>query len=288
MVFLLTDSGEYRELPVPSVLTVGRDPSNSIRPESQSVSKKHAQLVLKNIPNTEKVEAWLEDLDSRNGTFAGSSLLDIEKINGKVRVHLGDYIRFGHAQKFFRFLESIPRDAESLPAEIVVSPTKDFQQQLATEFSARPTTSDTAFGSDSRTAQKYPDLAMQPFEPITSIHQPVELYNQQQSDPLGRSRVNSYDYDGGNGSTSRRSGGRANSPPRSSYSYNEDEDHNLDRRNRGNGNDRHSYDGSRVSSAGGSGRPGNMKISVDYPTGQDSQYPVSITIDPRNDGDAAR
>lgn len=56
------------------------------------------------------VDAWIEDLNSRNGTFTGPSPLDLQRItNGsKVRLIFGDYLRFGHSQKYFRYLENIP------------------------------------------------------------------------------------------------------------------------------------------------------------------------------------
>lgn len=120
MAFVLTDAKEYRELPCPGQATIGRGIDNSIRPESQSVSKNHAIFSVNRISDTSKIEIWLEDLNSRNGTFVGESPLDFERVNGRRRLQFGDYIRFGHSQKFFRILDHIPYDNES---EIVAVPT---------------------------------------------------------------------------------------------------------------------------------------------------------------------
>ncbi len=123
MVFLLTDSEEYRELNCPSTVYIGRANTNDFRPESQSVSKNHASITLVSIAGFNKIDAWLEDLDSRNGTYCGSSPLDMEKVIRKVKLYDGDYIRFGHSQRYFRYLLEIPAGDESkLPLEILVSP----------------------------------------------------------------------------------------------------------------------------------------------------------------------
>src|SRR4051812_36047314 len=101
MVFLFTDGDEFRELHCPSNVTVGRGIGNDFRPESQSVSKLHATVSV--IPlGGGKIDAWLEDLNSRNGTYAGSSPLELERVNGRRKLYDGDYIRFGHSQKYFR------------------------------------------------------------------------------------------------------------------------------------------------------------------------------------------
>ena len=118
MVFLKTDTGEYRELLVPSVVSVGRGTDNDVRPESKSVSKRHAQITVSLIPGTGKVEAWLEDLNSTYGTFAGETPLDIERVKGKIKLYFGFYIRFGHAPTYFQYMESIPPYAEVMRPEI--------------------------------------------------------------------------------------------------------------------------------------------------------------------------
>jgi hypothetical protein len=127
MVYLLTDVGEYRQLPVPGVVTIGRDPSNNFMPGSQSVSKQHAKITLNFIPGTNnKIEILLEDLKARNGTFVGKDPLDIEKITGVRKLHFGDYIRFGFGKEFFQLVERIPAYAEELDEfhepELQISP----------------------------------------------------------------------------------------------------------------------------------------------------------------------
>ena len=68
MVFLLTDAGEYRDLTkvIPGTVTFGRDGGNDIRPETKSCSKRHAVMTFLAVPNSSKVEVFLEDLGSRN------------------------------------------------------------------------------------------------------------------------------------------------------------------------------------------------------------------------------
>jgi pSer/pThr/pTyr-binding forkhead associated (FHA) protein len=108
MAFLLTDAKQYRELPCPGTDTIGSGTGNSIRPESQSVSKSHAILTINRIANTSKVEVFLEDFNSRNGTFVGETPLDCENLAGRRRLQYGDHIRFGHSQKHFRLLDQLP------------------------------------------------------------------------------------------------------------------------------------------------------------------------------------
>lgn len=126
MAYLLTDAKQYRQLPCPATVTIGRGTDCSIRPDSQSVSKNHALLHLARVPDTGRVEIWIEDLNSRNGTFVGESPLDFERVNGKRRLYYGEYIRFGHSQKFFRLLDQIPTDNEpeiiAVPASSVIPP----------------------------------------------------------------------------------------------------------------------------------------------------------------------
>lgn len=130
MVFLLTDVGEYRKLPVDRPVSIGRDTTSDIRPDSKSVSKSHAIITVSQIPNTKKFEAYIEDLNSRNGTFVGNSPLDFEKVTGKTKILFGDYIRFGNSSKFFKYLESIPAH-ENIPPELILSPTKDEKLDLS-------------------------------------------------------------------------------------------------------------------------------------------------------------
>jgi hypothetical protein len=140
MAFLKTDSGEYRQLPVPAILSVGRSSTNDIRPsasQSKSMSATHAQISLSYVPNTDnRVEAYIEDIGSRFGTFVGYSPLEIERISGKTKLLYGQYIRFGHSSSYFQYLDKIPSYVEILPPELVVTPTKQFHQELLNYSSA--------------------------------------------------------------------------------------------------------------------------------------------------------
>ena len=107
MAFLLTDVGEYRALTCPAKFTFGRATENDFRPDSQSVSKRHAVLETSFIPGTEKIEVFIEDLKSTNGTFVGESPLDFEHVSGKRKIPFGTYIRFGFSQKYFRLVDRI-------------------------------------------------------------------------------------------------------------------------------------------------------------------------------------
>jgi hypothetical protein len=95
MPVLAWESG-YVELKCPGKLNIGRGPTNEYQPESQSVSKLHAILEL--LVGGGRIDCFLEDLNSRNGTFIGPEPGDMEKLTpamGKRKIKYGDYIRFG-------------------------------------------------------------------------------------------------------------------------------------------------------------------------------------------------
>lgn len=122
MVYLLTDLGEYRALACPGESTIGRSPDNTFCPESLSVSKIHARIRTNKLGD--KIDMWIEDLNSRNGTYVGESPLDLEKVQGQRKLQFGDYIRFGHSQKFFRVLDKLPEDEQAIPPpELITSGT---------------------------------------------------------------------------------------------------------------------------------------------------------------------
>lgn len=106
MVVLVTDNDIYYELRTPGITSIGRGSSNDVVPESRSISKSHASLTLQ-MTTYSKLEMWIEDLNSTNGTYLGPSPLDIHKISGKEKVAFGDYLRFGHSSQFFRVMESM-------------------------------------------------------------------------------------------------------------------------------------------------------------------------------------
>ena len=68
---------------------------------------------------------FLEDLNSTNGTYLGSSPLEIHRIVGKESVSFGDYLRFGHSSQYYRVQTcmapgigtlSVPLDRSDIPA----------------------------------------------------------------------------------------------------------------------------------------------------------------------------
>jgi pSer/pThr/pTyr-binding forkhead associated (FHA) protein len=105
MVVLVTDNDASYELQCPGTTLIGRGSQNDVVPESRSISKSHAILTLQMKPSG-KIEVWLEDLNSTNGTYVGSSPLEIHKISGKECIAFGDYVRFGHSIQYYRLLES--------------------------------------------------------------------------------------------------------------------------------------------------------------------------------------
>lgn len=126
MAYLLTDAGEYRPLPCPATFSIGRANDNSFRPESQSVSKRHAILETSFLYGTEKIEVSIEDLKSTNGTFVGDSPLDFEPVVGKRKISFGTYIRFGFSQKYFRLVDRITE----------INPVQDEIEVVAPSFPA--------------------------------------------------------------------------------------------------------------------------------------------------------
>lgn len=265
MVFLKTDTGEFRELLVPSILSIGRGNSNDIRPQSQSVSKQHAQITLSYVPGTGKVEAWLEDLNSSYGTFAGETPLEIERVKGKIKLYFGFYIRFGHAPNYFQYVETIPPNAEVLRPEIIVSPSKELHKQVEENFrkQQQPSQANPVTGSQQQFNMQ--QQLQRPMSPIhTSFDQPsFGGANMGNSMNMGSGRYDqpteyeSHDFGNSNNNNNRSrtsSGRQSMNNSRSNMGYDSNEDDN----------------------------PRNMQISVNYPTGgkHSPQHPVSIYIDP--------
>ena len=150
MVFIQLDTGIFKEFTAPCEITIGRGETNDLQPESQSVSKAHATIhlavdPLKNSIGDDElskhkiynhqdylffktIDAFLEDLNSRNGSFIGSSPLELSRVakGTKASISFGDYIRFGHSQKLFRYLEKIPPS----PLPIVEQPSLEEEDEL--------------------------------------------------------------------------------------------------------------------------------------------------------------
>jgi hypothetical protein len=257
MVFLKTDTGEYRELLVPSIVSVGRGTHNDIRPQNQSVSKSHAQITLSFVPGTTKVEAWLEDLNSSYGTYAGETPLEIERVRGKIKLYFGFYVRFGNAPNYFQYLETIPANAEVVRPEIVVTPSKDFQRQVQ-EFGQQqqPQHSQPA-------AQQAPPLftgqqpsAMQGGAVAMSLSANATQFGASNLFESGKGFGGSSALDDRPQQSSRRPDSASSRPTaqqyRLPYASHDDDDSQQ-----------------------------NMRISVDYPTSNSSpQHPVTIQIEP--------
>ena len=83
----LTGSATGTVFKVPRGLAmVGRSQEAEVRLIDDGVSRQHARLV------QEGVEVWLEDLDSRNGTFVNS-----DRITSRVRLGDGDKVQVGRS-----------------------------------------------------------------------------------------------------------------------------------------------------------------------------------------------
>lgn len=123
MVYLLTPDGEYRHLPCPGQVTIGRDASNDIVIKDRSVSTNHCRLTLEPIPNTNKTQIWLEDLGTKNGTYCGRDTLEIEKVVGRKSVQVGFVFRVGYVSTFCQILDNLPRQDLNLP-ELTIIPNR--------------------------------------------------------------------------------------------------------------------------------------------------------------------
>ena len=273
MVFLKTDTGEFRELLVPSIVSIGRGNSNDIRPQNQSVSKQHAQITLSNIPGTGKVEAWLEDLNSSYGTYAGETPLEIERVQGKIKLYFGFYMRFGHAPNYFQYLENIPANAEVIRPEIIVSPSKDFQKKVH-EFSQnqhqqQPQRSHDEFSQPQSNVQ--PPQQVQAFSSFQQSPQPN--FNKHQSSVSGFNNNGDNNIDMSAFSNSGRLDSSLNiAPPASFEAANRSSRPSTGKRGHSSGY----YDSNEEDD-----NPRNMQISVNYPTSNrhSPQHPVTIRID---------
>ena len=118
--YLRTDVGDCRQLQVPGLYTFGRASTSDFRPNTKSVSKRHAQLELVVSQTTGKAEAWVEDYHSTFGTYVGVSPAALEKISERTRLFFGLYVRFGHAPSCYQYLE-FPDSHEPAPLAIPVS-----------------------------------------------------------------------------------------------------------------------------------------------------------------------
>ena len=111
---------EYR-INIPGITTVGRGGTNDIQPESMSVSKTHAAFsVTTDLGQYTPFikEIWVEDFNSRNGTFAGHPT-EWEKVRGRRKLSIDDCIKFGNAAKYYILTTNplvIPNDDGNTPS----------------------------------------------------------------------------------------------------------------------------------------------------------------------------
>lgn len=79
--------GETFELDQP-VLTLGRDPNNSVFLNDMTVSRKHAQLNLENVASG---YATIEDLGSLNGTWVDGAIVSKARIKDGSTIQVGTF-----------------------------------------------------------------------------------------------------------------------------------------------------------------------------------------------------
>lgn len=80
------NDGREMEIKVPEFI-IGRGEGVNLRPKSDLISRHHCAVLV------EDGQAFIKDLDSRNGTF-----LNGEKITEKVKLKVGDRLRVGRLQ----------------------------------------------------------------------------------------------------------------------------------------------------------------------------------------------
>jgi pSer/pThr/pTyr-binding forkhead associated (FHA) protein len=100
MGYWLVTAGRQVAL-TPGENVVGRDPAARVWLDSPSVSRRHARI------RVEDGRAWLEDLDSKNGTFVGS-----RRLGEAVALQDGDELRFGSIGATFRAWAAEPTRTE--------------------------------------------------------------------------------------------------------------------------------------------------------------------------------
>ena len=121
---------------VEETYTIGRSPENSIRLDDNSVSSRHAEVVLV------AESCYLKDLGSTNGTIVNGQPIK------EVQLRAGDRIRFGKVEASFEreiasAAQPLPRleEAEARPAESSARPA-DFAN--ASPFQSRKLKKDPA------------------------------------------------------------------------------------------------------------------------------------------------
>ncbi len=114
-LLLLTGPSAGRRCEVVTEVTIGRSPSCEIQINDDKASRRHARLFVR------EGQAWLIDLDSRNGT-----LINGERVAGEARLLPGDRVQVGETIAIYEPLshaalaETEPLDASHVPiAEVL-------------------------------------------------------------------------------------------------------------------------------------------------------------------------
>ena len=252
VVLAATDTGLYYVLSIPGKVTIGRGAANNIQPDNKSVSTEHAAISLINPLVGNKVELWIEDFQSRNGTYMGPSTSELERVNGIKQMKFGDFVKFGNTTKIYRILESPPpvdataRDPEmslSIPLQGIVLPPesgngKGMQPQLSQQ--SLQTSLQTSTDNSRRPSgieNKRP-----------TINQEIPIV------PSGSDMIPDYRSDNNIGNMNNMMNNNNNYAQQPNYGY----QNNMMAEN----------------------EPKNMTISINYPTSS-LQHPVAITIDPK-------
>jgi len=105
------EAGIEYKINIPGITTVGRGGNSDIQPDSMSVSKTHAAISVVLDYGVLK-EMWVEDFNSRNGTFVGQPG-EWEKVRGRKQLQFNDAVKFGNAAKYYILTPTplnLPRD----------------------------------------------------------------------------------------------------------------------------------------------------------------------------------
>lgn len=99
LIIQFTESGSGLKLAIEKQrTTIGRDAANDISLDDELVSKEHA--VIEVISTEEKIDFFIQDLNSTNYTFINDQPVDLHKLKD------GDLIRIGMNE--FRFISQDP------------------------------------------------------------------------------------------------------------------------------------------------------------------------------------
>lgn len=133
MPWIQTDEGVLYEIPSNGV-QIGRGDENDIVLDWKSVSKIHARIIpqdnigvteisedeLKSAEEMEGRRYFIEDCQSRNGTFISHELPDEDnpmvRVTGVQGLSQGDFLQFGSNRRYFRYFSQLPDDLREVKA----------------------------------------------------------------------------------------------------------------------------------------------------------------------------